>query len=363
MTPDVSIRDLHNARIDGLEIFAVHYACESWFEAKDRPTGVSCISLADVVGGGEMTFSVTDRKEEAELYILKSFYDFLRRHADARLIHWNMNSSDFGFQALENRFIYLGGLSPVQHPAERRYDLDDLIAGRYGKGYADHPRFINITKINEYRTRYFLSGADEAKRYADGEHGDIKRSVTEKAKILAFLTKHVLDGTLQTKGSGPYLQFAGAQIDSVRVVLELGERFLDVSRQLRLRHGGRPTLVIGDEYDAQDLFHSLLRVFFKDVRPEEWTPSYAGSNKRIDFLLPEYRLAVELKNSRPSMTAKIVGDELTIDIANYKNHHSVSHLVCLVFDSSGHLANPRGIERDLSSFSDGLSTTVRILDR
>lgn len=63
------------------------------------------------------------------------------------------------------------------------------------------------------------------------------------------------------------------------------------------------------------------------------------------------------------MTAKMVGDELTIDIANYKGHGSVSHLVCLVFDHEGHLSNPRGIERDLSSFSDGLSTTVRIFDR
>jgi hypothetical protein len=121
--------------------------------------------------------------------------------------------------------------------------------------------------------------------------------------------------------------------------------------------------VITDEHDVQDLFHSLLLVFFRDVRAEEWTPSYAGGNKRIDFLLPEYRLAVELKNSRPSMTAKTVGDELTVDIANYKIHPSVSHLVCLVFDSGGHLANPRGIERDLSSFTDGLSTTVRIFDR
>jgi hypothetical protein len=86
MTPEVSIRDLRNARADGLGIFTVHYACESWFEVKDRPSGVSCISLADVAGGGDVTFSVTDRKEEGELYVLRSFYDFLRQHADARLL-------------------------------------------------------------------------------------------------------------------------------------------------------------------------------------------------------------------------------------------------------------------------------------
>ena len=261
------------------------------------------------------------------------------------------------------RYHYLGGTEPPRHPAERLYDLDDLIATRYGKGYADHPKLINIAKINEYRTRYFLNGQDEAAKYQAGEHGDIKRSVTEKALLLAFLAKRLLDGTLQTKGSGPYLPFAATRIDSIKTVMEIGERFRDVSRQLARRHQGRDTLIVKDEYDAQDLFHALRRIFFRDVRPEEWTPTYAGSGKRIDFLLPEYRLAVELKHSRPSMTAKNVGDELTIDIANYRQHSTVSHLVCLVFDEGGHLANPRGIERDLTAFHDRLNVTVRILDR
>jgi hypothetical protein len=362
-TPEISIRELQNARHDALALFTVHYACESWHEAKDRPVGISCISLADVNSGSEMTFSVTDRKADSELYVLQSFFDFLRHHSDARLLHWNMNSSDFGFRALENRYRFLDGTAPVKHPNERLYDLDDLIASRYGKGYADHPKLINIAKINEYHTRYFLNGGDEAAKYKTGEHGDIRRSVAEKAHLLAFLAKRLLDGTLQTKGSGPYLPFAGARIDSVKTVIELGERFLDVSRQLGRRHGGRPTLQVNDEHDAHDLFHTVLLVFFRDVRAEEWTPSYAGGGKRIDFVLPEYRLAVELKHSRSSMTAKSVGDELTIDIANYKQHPAASHLVCLVFDSSGHLANPRGIERDLTGFRDGLNVTVRIFDR
>lgn len=187
--------------------------------------------------------------------------------------------------------------------------------------------------------------------------------MTEKAQLLAFLARRLLDGALQTKGAGPYLSFASARIDSVKTVMEIGERFLDVSRQLSRRHANRPTLQVNDEYDAQDLFRALLLLFFRDVRAEEWTPSYAGGSKRIDFLLPEYRLAIELKHSRPTMTAKSVGDELTIDIANYKLHQAVSHLVCLVFDHSGHLANPRGVERDLTALRDDVNVTVRILDR
>lgn len=41
----------------------------------------------------------------------------------------------------------------------------------------------------------------------------------------------------------------------------------------------------GDEYDLQDLVESLLRFLYNDVRPEERTPSYAGSSSVMDFLL------------------------------------------------------------------------------
>src|SRR6267143_4122164 len=63
----------------------------------------------------------------------------------------------------------------------------------------------------------------------------------------------------------------------VSVIEKIVLRFHAVVRQLRARHGARATLSVKDEYDVQDLFHALLRIFFKDVRPEEWTPSYASN--------------------------------------------------------------------------------------
>jgi hypothetical protein len=73
------------------------------------------------------------------------------------------------------------------------------------------------------------------------------------------------------------------------------ERFHDVVRQLRGRHDDRTTLEVTDEYDVQDFLHALLRVFFTDIRPEEWTPSYAGQSSRVDFLLKPEQILVEVK--------------------------------------------------------------------
>jgi hypothetical protein len=106
-----------------------------------------------------------------------------------------------------------------------------------------------------------------------------------------------------------------------------------------------------------------LRLFFDDIRREEWTPSYAGGASRIDFVLPRYRIGIELKYARQSMTTKDLGEQLIVDTVKYKTHNSVRHLVCLVFDPDGQLNNPRGIEKDLSQPREGLAVTVRIFDR
>jgi hypothetical protein len=97
-------------------------------------------------------------------------------------------------------------------------------------------------------------------------------------------------------------------------------RFHIVAARLRDRHADRSTLDVTDEYDVQDLLHALLRVFFDDVRPEEWTPSYAGKSSRMDFLLPTEELLIEAKKTRQGLGAKELGSELIEDIARYRAH-------------------------------------------
>jgi hypothetical protein len=134
-----------------------------------------------------------------------------------------------------------------------------------------------------------------------------------------------------------------------------------VARQLRVRHGGRPTLEIRDEYDMQDLLHALLRIDFDDVRTEEWTPSYAGGSARMDFLLKAEQIVIEAKIARKGHLAKQISDELIIDVARYREHRDCSGLVCLVYDPDGVISNPRGVKNDLRRLSDSqLQVTVII---
>jgi len=143
----------------------------------------------------------------------------------------------------------------------------------------------------------------------------------------------------------------------------IANRFHAVTMQLRQRYDSRPTIDVNDEYDVQDLFHSLLKLFFNDVRAEEWNPSYAGGSSRSDFLLPEISTVVEIKKTRQSMSTKQLGEQLIVDIAKYKKHPQCSRLICFVYDPEGRAYNPRGIENDLSDCDSDIDVRTIIVPK
>ena len=128
------------------------------------------------------------------------------------------------------------------------------------------------------------------------------------------------------------------------------------------RRKGAQSLSFGSEYDIQDLLHSLLRPWVADIRPEEFTPSYAGSSTRMDFLLPAHKLVLETKRIRDRSHASKVGDELIIDIEHYRRHPECDRLWCVVYDPLQLISNPSGLINDLDgnrSTPDG-SVDVRV---
>jgi hypothetical protein len=155
-------------------------------------------------------------------------------------------------------------------------------------------------------------------------------------------------------------QVRAAAPDTASTLAHLIQRFHRVARQLRARHADRSTLSIADEYDVQDLFHALLRIFFDDIRAEEWTPSYAGGSSRMDLLLKKEQTIVEIKKTRPGLTAKAIGEQLIIDIQRYQSHPDCHSLICFVYDPEGLISNPDGLERDLSTKFNVLDVKVFI---
>jgi hypothetical protein len=140
-------------------------------------------------------------------------------------------------------------------------------------------------------------------------------------------------------------------------------RFQSVVVEIGRRHDNRGSLEIHDEYDIQDLLRGLLRIFFDDVRDEEWTPSLAGASARMDLLLKNEQVVVEAKMVREGLGQKQIREQLIIDKAYYRGHKDCRKLYCLVYDAEAKIENPRGFERDLTDRIDGFETWVFVIPR
>ncbi|WP_156332513.1 transposase [Rhodopseudomonas sp. AAP120] len=137
--------------------------------------------------------------------------------------------------------------------------------------------------------------------------------------------------------------------NAVDQIVALCRRFPLFAERLRSRQQHRAPFEIKDEYDVQDLLHAILKLHFDDVRPEEHTPSYAGSSSRVDFHLPKERVVVEAKMTRASLGQKEVANQLIIDANRYRTVPGVETLICLVYDPEKRCQNPTALERDVEA--------------
>ena len=192
-------------------------------------------------------------------------------------------------------------------------------------------------------SEYIKAFADKEKNYFTNAESCVS--------IISNLVNHIEKGFVSPRIDRCY---NNADADLRRIF----SRFHKISRQLRRRYAGRNTLEVNDEYDVQNLLHALLRLYFDDIRPEEWTPSYAGKSARMDFLLKGEGIVIEVKKTRQGLTDKEVGDQLIIDVDRYKAHQDCKRLICFIYDPEGRIGNPEGLMKDLNERHAGFAEVI-----
>lgn len=148
--------------------------------------------------------------------------------------------------------------------------------------------------------------------------------------------------------------------DCVNAVLAVCNRLHQAIQPLKSRRKNKPAFQIQDEYDVQDIIHSLLLVNFQDIRSEESVPSHGGSNSRIDFLLRNEKIGLEIKMASSNLDNRALSEQLSADIIKYQAHQNCKTLICFVYDPKNLIKNPYGIESDLSKNYDGMEVKVVI---
>lgn len=182
------------------------------------------------------------------------------------------------------------------------------------------------------------------------DKNDLRGIVGNDPDVIALLRAKFDDEFIRA-----HLQASQQAIETVQTVCS---RFPYLAKRLAARHDNRAPLDIADEYDVQDILHGVLSLHFNDVRPEEWTPSYAGSHARMDFLLKQEKLVIEVKRTRKGLGQKEVVEQLAVDKQHYRAHGDCRTLVCFVYDPEGRCGNPDALENDVSEEIDGLRVVV-----
>lgn len=141
--------------------------------------------------------------------------------------------------------------------------------------------------------------------------------------------------------------------EAMDVLRRIATRFPDVVAQLETRRADKKKmhatpLTMANEYDVQYLFQALLRLEFIDVRPEETVPSTAGGSARADTLLKEAGTIVEFKMTRDKYDGVSLRKEVADDFVLYAKHPDCKKMFVFVYDPTKNIANPRGVEADLS---------------
>jgi hypothetical protein len=177
------------------------------------------------------------------------------------------------------------------------------------------------------------------------------------AGLILYATESIVERTIQASIEETWKAPRNTQA-ATALVRAICDRFTIVANALAERHDDRATISITDEYDVQDLLGALLKLHFADVRPEEWTPSYAGNASRMDFLLKPEQLVVEAKMTRKGLAQKELVTQLAEDILRYQSHQDCKTLICFVYDPTGKCSNPTALENDLTKKHGGMQVIV-----
>jgi hypothetical protein len=128
-------------------------------------------------------------------------------------------------------------------------------------------------------------------------------------------------------------------------------RFHKVAQAIRERHNNKETLIIQNEYDVQDLLNGLLQLHFDDIRKEDFSPSHAGANSRLDFVLKKEKIIIEVKMTNEQLTINKLGQDLLVDIGRYKEYPDCNDLVIFIYDKGDYIRNKSGFINDLQKQS------------
>lgn len=179
----------------------IHYSCESFITSHGRTPRVTSICIRYLGTAHTKSFSIHlqaqfDKKDfnklsdtdydNIEKKMLDEFYEFAKKHKDFKWIHWNMRDSNYGFEAIANRYRILGG-EHFEVDEDRRYDFPRILGKIYTYGYEENKpdgRLLNLANRNSITIVDALKGIEESTAFENKEYLKLHKSTLRKVDII-----------------------------------------------------------------------------------------------------------------------------------------------------------------------------------
>ena len=119
-----------------------------------------------------------------------------------------------------------------------------------------------------------------------------------------------------------------------------------IQKIIKDRRKGHSEFEIKDEYDVQDILYVIIKSFFPNMRDEDPIPKVGGKSTKIDLILREEKILIEVKmiKEKDSNETHFI-EQLKVDFESYHKCIWLEKLFCFVYD-------PFRKTRDISNFND-----------
>jgi hypothetical protein len=107
----------------------------------------------------------------------------------------------------------------------------------------------------------------------------------------------------------------------------------------------KQSYTISDEYDVQDLLHSVLRAYLKYSVQEDPLPKVAGTrSSRPDISIQDLGILIEVKYVRSPDDQKSIFDDFSRDLVLYTSWTPLKTLLYVIYNSDD-LSDPEALQR------------------
>ena len=103
-----------------------------------------------------------------------------------------------------------------------------------------------------------------------------------------------------------------------------------------------------NEKELQNFIYSVLRTLFESTEFEDPTEKICGTSNRLDFVLKDHKIIIEVKYVRDKNHAKKISEELSIDYPRYIQSKYGQTIINYVYDPNNHITNHGQFKKELN---------------